>query len=135
MCGTVRHLACELWFADLFVVTICACFFPPLPATTPPFSTTPPSTATRDILAVPDGLFGTLKAWEFGLIIGTASLIIIAILLSGMVWMAHMTVKRRKVNRRQRRGRQHPRSSTQRPPRSMLEEIQLMDTENVDYGG
>lgn len=104
-------------------------------ATTPPPSTAPPSTAATDIISMPDNLFGTLQAWEFGLIIGIAALVIIAILLGGMVWMARMTVKRRKANRRQPRGRQHPQTSLQRRPRTMMEEIQMMDTESVDYGG
>lgn len=109
--------------------------YSPPPATIPPPTTTLPSTATTEILMVPDSLFGTLKAWQFGVIIGVAALIIIAVLLSGMVWMARLTVTRRKANRRQRRGRQYARNTGQRPPRSMMEEIQMMDAESADYGG
>ncbi len=102
-------------------------------ATSPPPSTMPPSATTTDMLEMPESLFGTLKAWEFGLIIGIASLIIIVILLSGAVWMGHMTVKRRRANRQQRRV-QYKKHNNLRP-KSMAQEIQMMDAESIDLGG
>ena len=103
-------------------------------------------------LAAPESLFGELEVWQFGLIIGVASLVIIAILLSGVVWMAGLTIRRRRETRRRRsRGRSHATTNssnqvaykknvapaTRNQPKSMLEEIQMMETieeEDTDFG-
>ena len=107
--------------------------------------------ATPTVLLVPDNLFGSLQAWQFGLIIGVASLVIIGILLSGVVWMGGLTVRRRRENRRRRGtggGKSHTtmsnggssrvtyRRHTANRPKSMLEEIQMMEAgeDDVDFG-
>ena len=115
-------------------------------ATMPPTVSTSADTpdTTTDIFTGPDTRFGTLRAWEFGVIIGVASLIIVAVLLSGAVWMGRMTVKRRRDNRRRGRVQFRKTSSTNTLTTnmhrhlSMKEEIQLMEEENVeavDSGG
>lgn len=96
-------------------------------------------TTTDETLIATNNLIATLKAWEFGLIIGVASLVIIMVLLSGAVWMGRMTAKRRKDNSRRRSTGtvQYIRNSAQRP-KSMIEEIMLMEEageEAVDSGG
>ncbi len=109
---------------------------------------------TPTVLVVPDNLFGALEAWQFGLIIGIASLVIIVILLSGVVWMGGLTAKRRRENRK-RRGRggkeratassiagsnrvTYRRHAPKSRPRSMLEEIQMLEEgggdDDIDFG-
>ena len=79
-----------------------------------------------------ESLFGTLKAWEFGLIIGAAAFVISGILLTGAVWMGKLTVKRRRDNKKARvvRYKRH----TPHRPKSMMEEIKLMEeADEVDF--
>ena len=100
----------------------------------------PPPTTTEEI-DEPDMPFGRLEAWEFGLIIGILTLLIIVALLGGAVWMARMTVRGRKTNKRQQRQKMQALSSSQgsgsrqRRPRTMMEEIQMMGTESIDFDG
>ena len=117
----------------------------------PPLATTVMTDPTT--LETPNNLFGTLQAWEFGLIIGVVSLGIIVVLLSGVVLMGRLTVKRRRENRRRRNkeGGKDPapmgsngssrvtyrRHAAQSRPKSMLEEIQMMEEareDDVDFG-
>lgn len=106
------------------------------PGTEPPPSTTTTPTTTTDILTVPDDQFGRLKAWQFGIIIGVVSFIIIVILLSGAVWMGRMTAKRRREGRKP--GRVTYKRTSPPRPKSMMEEIQMLEEmhkESVDFGG
>lgn len=110
-------------------------------ATRPPPPVTPTAVpdTTSEVIGVPDNLFGTLRAWEFGLIIGVVSLIIVVLLLGGAVWMGRLTIKRRRDNKRRSRVQYRKATPTQRPLYlSMIEEIQMMEEENVetvDIGG
>lgn len=103
-------------------------------AIAPPFSTVnPTSDTTTDMVGGRESMFGTLQAWEFGLIIGAAAFVISVILLTGAVWMGQLTVKRRRDNRKERAV--HYKRHAHHRPKSMIEEIKMMEEadESVDF--
>lgn len=114
-------------------------------AASPPLAT--PTTPARETdagtIGIGDDRFGTLRAWEFGLIVGVVSLVVVVVLLGGAVWLGRLTVKRRQEQRRRGKVQYHKAPAPPMPPHrrralTMIEEIQMMEEENVetvDLGG